>query len=171
MGLMLALGDITRFDTDAIVNAANSRLAPGGGVCGAIHAAAGRELAIACAEYVRAHGPIPAGEAAITPGFALPARFVIHAVGPMWHGGGSGEPQTLASAYRASMRLAEEAGLATIAFPSLSTGIFGYPAGLAAPVAIGAVREALARTLAVKEATFVLFDRATYAAYEAALEG
>jgi len=169
MPISLVLGDITRVEADAIVNAANSQLLRGGGVCGAIHAAAGPELARACDAYVREHGAVPPGGAALTPGFLLLARFVIHAVGPVWHGGGHGEAETLASAYRSSMSLADKAGLATIAFPSLSTGIFGYPVGLAAPVALGAVAEALGATTHVRNATFVLFDRATYVAYEQAL--
>ena len=169
MPISLVLGDITRVEADAIVNAANSQLLRGGGVCGAIHAAAGPELARACDAYVREHGPVPPGGAALTPGFRLPARFVIHAVGPVWHGGSRGEAETLAGAYRSSMRLADQTGIATIAFPSLSTGIFGYPVGLAAPVAVGAVREALEGAAHLREATFVLFDPATYGAYEQAL--
>lgn len=138
-------------------------------MCGAIHAAAGPELARACAAWVAEHGPVAPGGAAITPGFALPARYVIHAVGPVWQGGSSGEADTLASAYHASIDLAEQAGLASIAFPSISTGIFGYPVELAAPVAVAAVRDALAQASSVRTATFVLFDRATFAAYERAL--
>jgi O-acetyl-ADP-ribose deacetylase len=166
----LTLGDITRVDADAIVNAANSQLLPGGGVCGAIHAAAGPELARSCAEWVREHGPVPVGSAAITPGFALPADWVVHAVGPVWRGGTGGEEQLLASAYRTSIELAEQCSLATVAFPSISTGIFGYPVRLAAPIALRAVAEALGRAPHLHEVTFVLFDHGTLAAYEAALE-
>src|SRR5690606_17982314 len=115
--------DITTLAVDAIVNAANTELAPGGGVCGAIHRAAGPELAAACAPPA----PCPTGEARMTPGFRLPARYVIHAVGPVWRGGHDGEPELLASAYRASMKLARDAGLTSIAFPAISTGIYGYP--------------------------------------------
>lgn len=167
----LILGDITTVSADAIVDAANSGLAGGGGVDGAIHAAAGPELARACAEWVREHGRVPAGSAALTPGFRLPARYVIHAVGPVWHGGDSGEADTLASAYRTSIRLADAHGdIATIAFPSISTGIYGYPVELAAPVALAAVRDALSSAQHVREATFVLFDRHTFDAYTAAFD-
>lgn len=169
MGVNLVLGDITRSDADAIVNAANSRLLPGGGVCGAIHAAAGPQLAQACSEWVREHGPVATGCSAITPGFALRARYVIHAVGPVWSGGAAGEPGLLARAYRSAVELADEHGLTTIAFPSISTGIYGFPVELAAPVALRAVAEALEGALCVRDATFVLFDSTTYAAYERAL--
>ena len=121
--LLAVSGDITQETTDAIVNAANSSLAPGGGVCGAIHRAAGPELARICAEL----GGCPTGEARITPGFALKAGHVIHAVGPMWQGGAKGEPDDLASCYRRSLELADEYGLRSIAFPAISTGIYGYP--------------------------------------------
>jgi len=161
----LVLGDITTFSADAIVNAANPQLLPGGGVCGAIHAAAGPDLARACAEYVLQHGAVPVGEAAMTPGFALPARHVIHAVGPVWEGGDSGEPELLGSAYRTSLALAEEAGLESIAFPSISTGIYGYPVGRAASVALRAVNGAVADARHLRDVTFVLFDEATYSAY------
>jgi O-acetyl-ADP-ribose deacetylase (regulator of RNase III) len=130
--------DITTLDTDAIVNAANESLAPGGGVCGAIHRAAGPDLARACA----AAAPCPTGEARLTPGFRLPARFVIHAVGPVWRGGAAGEADLLASAYRSAMRLAAGQGLRTIAFPAISTGIYGYPLQLATPIAVSSVRAA-----------------------------
>ena len=115
--------DITTLGVDAIVNAANEHLAPGGGVCGAIHRVAGPELAAACATL----GHCPTGEVRLTPGFRLPARFVIHAVGPVWRGGGAGEPELLASVYRSSLQLAAEHGLKSVAFPAISTGIFGYP--------------------------------------------
>ena len=128
--------DITTLAVDAIVNAANEQLIPGGGVCGAIHGAAGPELARACA----AMAPCPTGQARITPGFALPARHVIHAVGPVWRGGSAGEPDLLASAYRASLALAREHGCRTIAFPAISTGIYGYPLEEATGVAVETVR-------------------------------
>jgi len=168
VSIHLMLGDITRVDADAIVNAANPQLLPGGGVSGAIHRAAGPELARACAAWVREHGAVPVGSAAITPGFALPARWVIHTVGPVWRGGSAGEPTMLADAYRACIELAEMHRLATIAFPSISTGIFGYPVDLAAPVALNAVASALENAAHVSDATFVLFDSATMAAYERA---
>src|SRR5688500_1575957 len=116
MTLIARIVDITTLDVDAIVNAANEQLAPGGGVCGAIHRAAGPELARACADL----RPCPTGEARITPGFRLPAEFVIHAVGPVWHGGRGGEAELLASAYRAALRLAVERGLRSVAFPAIS---------------------------------------------------
>jgi O-acetyl-ADP-ribose deacetylase len=169
MTTRLIHGDITHVDTDAIVNAANSHLAPGGGVCGAIHLAAGPQLALACAQYVAAHGAVPTGSAAMTPGFALPALWVVHAVGPVWHGGDSGEADLLASAYRSAVLIADEAALRSIAFPSISTGIFGFPVELAAPVALAAVSDAIAEAASVREATFVLYDRATFSAYERAL--
>jgi O-acetyl-ADP-ribose deacetylase len=169
MPIHLLRGDITRVATDAIVNASNAELTPGGGVSGAIHTAAGPGLAQACAKHRQEHGPLAPGEAAITPGFALQARFVIHALGPVWHGGTASEAATLAAAYRSSIELAEENGLATVAFPSISTGIFGYPIALAAPVAVDAVEEALAVANHVRDVTFVLFDEATYAAYDRVL--
>jgi len=171
MPIRIVLGDITRIDADAIVNAANSRLAPGGGVSGAIHSAGGPEIARECATYVREHGPVPTGGAALTTAGRLPARHVIHAVGPIWGGGRSGEPETLASAYRRSIEIADANGLETIAFPSISTGIYGYPLDLAAPVAVHAVQEALASAHHLREATFVLFDQPTYDAYERAVDG
>ena len=169
MPIHLVQGDITEFAADAIVNAANTRLAPGGGVCGAIHAAGGPDIARECAQWVRERGPVPTGGAAITAGGRLPVRYVIHAVGPVWHGGSAGEAGLLASAYRASIELADSHELETIAFPSISTGIFGYPVERAAPVALRTVREALASAEHVREATFVLYDRDTYAAYDKAL--
>lgn len=127
--------DITTLGVDAIVNAANSALAPGGGVCGAIHRAAGPELADACARL----GGCPTGEARMTPGFRLQARYVIHAVGPVWHGGGQGEDAALAGAYRSSLAIARDHALGSIAFPAISTGIYGFPADRAARVAVGTV--------------------------------
>ncbi len=132
------VADITGLDLDAIVNAANESLAPGGGVCGAIHRAAGPELARACA----AVAPCPTGEARITPGFELPAQYVIHAVGPVWHGGGANEAELLAAAYRSSLRLAAENGIRSIAFPAISTGIYGYPLEPATRIAVDTVRAA-----------------------------
>lgn len=133
----IAVGDITELDVDAIVNAANSSLLGGGGVDGAIHRAAGPELLAEC----RTIGGCPAGEARITFGYALPARRVIHTVGPVWHGGDRDEEAVLASAYRASFALARENGVRTIAFPAISTGIYGFPKERAAKIA---AREALA---------------------------
>jgi O-acetyl-ADP-ribose deacetylase len=158
------LVDITTLTVDAIVNAANSALAPGGGVCGAIHRAAGPELAVACAKVA----PCPTGEARITPGFRLPARFVIHAVGPVWHGGHSGEADLLASAYRNSLRLARDHGLASIAFPAISTGIFGYPLDRATDIAVATVRAEGAAPGTVREIIFACFNADALAAYEGA---
>ena len=167
--IRLARGDITTFRADAIVNAANSQLAVGGGACGAIHRARGRAIEDECRRYVAANGPVPEGGAAMTTAGELPARCVVHAVGPVWTGGGGGEAETLADAYRSAVALADEAGLRTLAFPSISTGIFGYPVDLAARVALGAVRDALDRARCLREVTFVLFGDATYAAFEHAL--
>jgi O-acetyl-ADP-ribose deacetylase (regulator of RNase III) len=131
----VAVADITTLDVDAIVNAANARLAGGGGVDGAIHRAAGPELIEAC----RALGGCPTGEARITPGFRLPARFVIHAVGPVWQGGGQNEDALLGSCYRAALALAGQYGLASIAFSAISTGIYGFPPDRAARIAVATV--------------------------------
>lgn len=170
MPIRLVRGDITRFPADAIVNAANPELTPGGGVCGAIHHAAGPSLAMECDLVSKWHGILSPGEAVATgSGDIVGARRIIHAVGPVWRGGMQNEPETLANAYRASIEAADELGLRTIAFPSLSTGIYGYPIELAAPVAVRSVRVALARANSVREATFVLFDADTYAAFERAL--
>jgi O-acetyl-ADP-ribose deacetylase len=153
-------GDITRETTDAIVNAANTGLARGGGVCGAIFAAAGPGLADACA----ALGGCPTGDARATPGFALPARFVVHAVGPVWHGGDRGEPALLASAYRRALEVAGEVGAASIAFPAISTGIFGYPVEAATAIAVRTARDTAVDGLELVR--FVCFDAATLAAYD-----
>lgn len=141
--LTVVVGDITRQPVDAIVNAANERMLGGGGVDGAIHRAAGPELLAACRAVpeVRPGVRCPTGEARITPGFLLEARFVIHTVGPVWSGGASGEPELLASCYRESLTLARQHGARSIAFPSISTGAFSYPMDLASRIA---VRECLA---------------------------
>jgi O-acetyl-ADP-ribose deacetylase (regulator of RNase III) len=158
-------GDITTLDVDAIVNAANERLAPGGGVCGAIHCAAGPELAEACARI----GPCPTGGARATPGFRLKARLVIHAVGPVWQGGGQGEPDKLAGAYRAAMRIAADRGCRSIAFPAISTGIYGYPLAPATRIAVATVREELERPGAPGRVVFACFGPEAVAAYRQAL--
>jgi O-acetyl-ADP-ribose deacetylase (regulator of RNase III) len=157
------LADITTLDVDAIVNAANVELAPGGGVCGAIHRAAGPDLAAACARL----RPCPVGEARLTPGFQLPARFVIHAVGPVWHGGGVNEAALLGSAYRSSLELARDHGLTSIAFPAISTGIFGYPLEAATAVAVAAAREFGAAPGSVGQVIFACFSEDAIAAYAA----
>lgn len=154
MTLSALVADITTLATDAIVNAANEQLAPGGGVCGAIHRAAGPELARACA----ALGRCPTGDARMTPGFRLPARFVIHAVGPVWRGGGAGEPELLAAAYRAAIRLATDHTLRSVAFPAISTGIYGYPVELATAVAVDTVRGALQAGSSVQQVVFACFS-------------
>lgn len=159
--LVAILGDITALEVDAVVNAANGALAPGGGVCGAIHAAAGPELAEAC----RRAGPCPTGEARLTPGYRLPARWVIHAVGPVWRGGGHGEARALASAYRNALARAREAGAASVAFPAISTGIYGYPLSEATAVAVNTVREESERRGEPAEVVFACFGREALEAY------
>lgn len=167
--LRLTQGDITREQVDAIVNAANSGLMGGGGVDGAIHRAGGPAILEECRQIVRQRGRLPAGQAVITTGGRLPAKHVIHTVGPVWHGGGRGEAESLASAYRESLALALKEGLKTVSFPSISTGVYGYPVDLAARVALGAVLAFLERGTALEEVRFVLFDSRTYQAYTAAL--
>jgi O-acetyl-ADP-ribose deacetylase len=164
MTLSARVVDITTLNTDAIVNAANEQLAPGGGVCGAIHRAAGPELARACA----ALAPCPTGEARLTPGFRLPAKFVIHAVGPVWRGGEEGEADLLASAYTAAMRLAARHGLQSIAFPAISTGIYGYPLRSATETAVRAVRAALGAESTVEQVVFACFSPEVLAEYRRA---
>jgi len=155
--------DITTLDVDAIVNAANSSLLGGGGVDGAIHRAAGPELLAAC----RRIGGCPTGHAVLTPGFKLPARHVVHAVGPVWAGGVAGERELLRRAYRAAFQVAHgEPAIRSIAFPAISTGAFGYPLEEAAPVAVAAVVEA---DTSVAEVRFVLFDERAHAAFARAL--
>jgi len=157
--LTVVVGDITVEHVDAIVNAANSSLLGGGGVDGAIHRAAGPELL----EHCRSLGGCRTGEAKVTPGFSLPARWVIHAVGPVWRGGGHGEPDLLASCYRRSLELAAEVGARRVAFPAISTGAFGYPLLAATEVAVSVVRQCPAPS--VELVRFVCFDEATAAVY------
>jgi O-acetyl-ADP-ribose deacetylase (regulator of RNase III) len=152
--LEVVTGDITRLDVDAIVNAANESLLGGGGVDGAIHRAAGPELLAHC----RTLGGCPTGEARITPGFRLPARYIIHTVGPVWHGGGRGEPQRLASCDRNCFRLAKESGLRSLAFPAISCGVFGYPREAAAAIAAAECRAALAENPDLGRVLLVAFD-------------
>ena len=160
--LEAAQGDITREAVDAIVNAANSGLARGGGVCGAIFSAAGPELDGACAEL----GGCPTGDAKATPGFRLPARWIIHAVGPVWHGGDSAEPELLASAYRRSLAVADEIGARSVAFPAISTGIYGYPLDAATTIAVRTCRDAETDVDLIR---FVAFDDRTLASYQLVL--
>ncbi|MBX5439638.1 MAG: O-acetyl-ADP-ribose deacetylase [Thermoflavifilum sp.] len=155
-------GDITRLQVDAIVNAANSSLLGGGGVDGAIHRAAGPELREACSKI----GGCPTGEARITPGFRLPARYVIHAVGPVWHGGKRGEADLLASCYRQSLQLAADHGLRQIAFPAISTGAYGYPFDEASRIAIRTVRDWLQAHDKMEEVYFVLYSDADYQRFQ-----
>jgi O-acetyl-ADP-ribose deacetylase (regulator of RNase III) len=158
-------GDITRETVDAIVNAANTSLLGGGGVDGAIHRAAGSELLAEC----RLLGGCLPGQAKATGGYQLPARHVIHTVGPVWKGGGHEEPETLAACHLNAVALAAELGCRSLAFPAISTGVFGYPPEKAAAVAVAATREALARQETVELVRFVLFDEQTREIYDAAL--
>src|SRR5688572_10642878 len=157
-------GDITQLLVDAIVNAANERMLGGGGVDGAIHRAAGAELLAACRELpeVRPGVRCPTGEARLTPGFRLPARFVIHTVGPVWHGGARGEPELLAQCYRNSLTLARDQGLRSIAFPAISCGVYGYPLDEAAAVAVRAVRVFQAQHGAPERVLLVAFEGRTH---------
>ena len=159
--LSVVRGDITRQHVDAIVNAANTSLLGGGGVDGAIHRAAGPELLAACDKL----GGCATGEAKATPGFRLPAKWVFHAVGPVWNGGERGEPAKLAGCYRRCLELAREHGVRSLAFPAISTGIYHFPKGPAAQIAIATCRE-LADPCGVETVEFVCFDEATAMTYE-----
>jgi O-acetyl-ADP-ribose deacetylase (regulator of RNase III) len=158
------VGDITEQHVDAIVNAANASLLGGGGVDGAIHRAAGPELLDEC----RTLGGCEPGAAKATRGYRLPARHVIHTVGPLWRGGDAGEAETLAACHRSAIALAAQLGCRTVAFPAISTGVYGYPVELAAPVALAAAAAALAEHPQLELVRFVLFDERTHAAYAAA---
>ena len=154
-------GDITKLEVDAIVNAANTTLLGGGGVDGAIHRAAGPELLAEC----RTLGGCEPGEAKITRGYRLPARFVIHTVGPIWRGGNHDEPETLADCYQNSLQLAVENGIQTIAFPAISCGAYGYPIQEAAQIALKTTREFLATTDKIDKVIFVLWGKDVYEAF------
>ena len=163
-------GDITEESTDAIVNAANSSLLGGGGVDGAIHRAGGPAILAECRQIVSKIGTLPAGKAVITPGGRLRARHVIHTVGPIYRGGERGEAEALGSCHRESIRVADEHALASVAFPAISTGAYGYPVTEAAPIAISATVQALACAKQVTLCRFVLFDISTVRAYQRAAE-
>jgi len=169
--LSLAQGDITRQETDAIVNAANSGLIGGGGVDGAIHRAGGPAILEECRQVIARIGRLPVGKAVITTGGNLKARYVIHTVGPVWHGGNRGEAELLASAYRESLGLAAERELKSVAFPSISTGAYGYPIAEAARVALETVITFLRdESTSVQQVLFVLYDSNTYQIYDAQLK-
>lgn len=166
--IALTVGDLSAFTADALVNAANSGLAGGGGVDGALHRVGGPEI---LAETRRRYpSGCPTGSAVITGAGDLPARWLIHAVGPVWQGGGRGEPDLLASAYREALRLAGEAGARTVGLPAISAGIYGYPLRQAAAVALCATRDVLAAGSRIERATFVLFSQPTYLAFADALD-
>jgi len=169
--LSLIRGDITKQETDAIVNAANSSLMGGGGVDGAIHRAGGPAILEECKKIRSERGTLPTGQAVITTGGNLKARHVIHTVGPIWHGGKSGEPGLLASAYRESLKLAVENRLSSVSFPSISTGAYGYPVDMAAKVALEAVISFLKEDASLAEVVFVLFDANTYETYARTFKG
>lgn len=159
--LEVVVADITTLDVDAIVNAANPSLAGGGGVDGAIHRAAGPELARAATPFA----PCRTGDAVITPGFSLKARHVIHTVGPIWFGGGQHEPELLASSYSRSLELAGREGLRSIAFPAISTGVYGYPRDAAAKVAVTTVRDHVDAWPSIERVVFCCFDEGTARRY------
>lgn len=168
--LELAMGDITEQTTDAIVNAANSGLLGGGGVDGAIHDTAGPALLAECKKIREQRGPLPPGQAVTTSGGNMKVRYVIHTVGPVWQGGKVNEPQILESCYCNSMEQANLKLCASVSFPSISTGAFGYPVGPAAQIALRTVADLLHEPRSVKLVRFVLFDERTYKAYAAAAE-
>jgi len=169
--IRLTQGDITRQETDAIVNAANSGLMGGGGVDGAIHRAGGPAILEECKRIIADIGRLPTGKAVITTGGNLKARYIIHTVGPVWHGGNRGEAELLASAYRESLKLADEYKLKTVAFPSISTGAYGYPIDEAAGIALTTVASLLrSQSVSLGQVLFVLYDSHSYQSYSAQLK-
>lgn len=170
MPIELIRGDITEIAVDAIVNAANSSLLGGGGVDGAIHRRGGPAILEECKRIRDRQGGCPTGEAVITTGGKLPARYVIHTVGPVWHGGDRGEAALLRNCYLNSLRLAEENGIKTIAFPNISTGVYGYPKPEAARIAIAAVRDYLSESTSIEKVIFVCYDEENYQLYAERLE-
>ncbi len=165
MRISLHKGDITQVDTDAIVNAANNSLLGGGGVDGAIHCKAGKELL----DYNRNLGGCPTGKAKLSPGFKLPAKYIIHTVGPVWRGGNSNEDELLRSSYYESMKLAANNNIRSIAFPSISTGAYGFPLERATRIAINTVIEALKEFPSIEKTLFVCFDERTLEVYRKVL--
>ena len=163
MHIIASKSDITQLPVDAIVNAANSSLIRGGGVCGAIFRAAGHELTAACV----AIGGCPTGESRVTPGFQLPAKFIIHAVGPVWHGGHDAEPKLLADAYRSALMLARDHGCTSIAFPAISTGIYSYPLQAATEISVRTAREFAAEAGSLTTVHFACFSDEVLRAYTA----
>jgi O-acetyl-ADP-ribose deacetylase (regulator of RNase III) len=163
-------GDLTRESTDAIVNAANSSLMGGGGVDGAIHRAGGPEILRECQVILAERGPLPPGEAVVTTAGRMAARHVIHTVGPVWQGGNAGEAETLAHCYQSCLALAEASGLRSLAFPSISTGAYGYPVSAAATIALRTVRDRLLAGSGLELVRFVLFSEGDLTTYRRVLE-
>jgi O-acetyl-ADP-ribose deacetylase len=168
--IQLIKGDITKMKVDAIVNAANSSLLGGGGVDGAIHSAGGPKILEECMIIRKKQGGCKTGEAVITTGGNLPAKYVIHTVGPVWHGGKNNEDELLANAYKNSLRLATEYEIKSIAFPNISTGVYGFPKQRAAEIAVNAVKEFLKLTTLIKEIFFICFDDENYEIYQSLLK-
>jgi len=165
----LVRSDITKIKADAIVNAANSSLMGGGGVDGAIHRAGGKRILKECMEYVSKNGRLPTGEAMITTGGNLAAKFVIHTVGPVWNGGRNREEELLANAYQNSLQLAAEKNLKTIAFPNISTGVYHFPKERAAEIAVKTVKDFLLRNSGIQKVYFVCFDEENFELFQSLL--